>query len=413
MARTAGTKLTTPAARLKLKPRAKPYNQTIARRRMLGYVRAAVGAGRWLAIVQTGRSETGSAVRKQGTLGAADDYPNLPGALSYEQAFACAAAWRPDGGTDGALTVREALRRYVAGLRAANGEDAANGAESRLRMNVLREDGKNKPLPGAIGFGERAVASLDKDELRGWRDEMVTRKDAPVRRATANRYLSDFKAALNLAYSNTANGLTSDAAWRGMKKFPKVDNPRKEHFTEAQVLRLIGCARKLDPAFAVLIEAAFLSGARYGELRALDVGHVNAARRQLQIPSGKTGARTCTLTAESTAFFASLAKGREPDEPLLQPDEGGRWLPSMQTGRFKKAAAAARLSPDAVLYSLRHSHVSRAIENGQPLTLIAKNCGTSVGQIEKTYAHMLETKERAMIESTGPRLRLVASKAAA
>src|ERR1019366_7815511 len=121
-----------------------------------------------------------------------------------------------------------------AGFRAKKGEEAAQGAERRLRRNVLREDEKGKPLPGALGLGERAVRSLDVDELRKWRYDLVVRKDAPVSRATANRYLSDFKAALNLAFENTANGLTTDAPWRGQKKFKGADGKRTEHFSESQ-----------------------------------------------------------------------------------------------------------------------------------------------------------------------------------
>ena len=139
---------------------------------------------------------------------------------------------------------------------------------------------------------------------------------------------------------------------------------------------------------------------------------VNARRRTIVIPQGKTGARITTLTDEGAQWFASIAAGREPDEPLFQPDEGGRWLKSMQHRRIKAALATAKLPKTATFYAIRHTHISRAIERGQPLTLIAENVGTSVKMISQNYAHMLAASRREIIERTGPRLHVVAKVAA-
>jgi hypothetical protein len=53
--------------------------------------------------------------------------------------------------------------------------------------------------------------------------------------------------------------------------------------------------------------------------------------------------------------------------------------------------------------------MSRAIERGMPLTLLAENVGTSVKMIEKNYAHMLAASRRALVERTAPRLRVIAT----
>ena len=45
-----------------------------------------------------------------------------------------------------------------------------------------------------------------------------------------------------------------------------------------------------------------------------------------------------------------------------------------------------------------------AIEGGVPLTVIAKNCGTSVRMIEKTYAKLLDKAVRDFIERGTPSL---------
>lgn len=415
MARTANTKLDTPTARKRLAARPEPYNQTIAPKRMLGYVRATVGAGRWVAIAEVGRGPTGSALRRQGDLGLADDIARADGdgVLSYSMALAAAAAWAPpDVVRFRNLTVRDAVKSYVEGKRAADGELAAEDARGRLYLHVLHEDAEGKALPGARGMGDREVADLSLTELRAWRDDLVARKSAAVSKSTANRVIANFKAALNRVFADERSGIASDAAWRRLESFKDADTQREEHFTEAEISKLIEAARKFDEPFANLLAGAFHTGARYGELAALDTKHFNAKRRTLVIPSGKTGARITTLTDEGAAWFASICSGHDPNGPLFHPGEGGRWLKSMQHRRMKAALTAAKLPTSATFYSIRHTYISRAIERGMPLTLLAENVGTSVRMITQHYAHLLAEVRRDLVEKTAPRLHLVTPRAA-
>jgi integrase len=413
MARTASTKVDTRAARARLAARAKTYNLTIAPRRLLGYRRAAFGAGRWLAIVRVGESKDGVARYRQEELGLADDVAPANGdtILTYAQAHLKAATWQPpDAPRNGSkMTVGDAIKSYVNAKRAADGDTAAEDARGRLRLHVLREDEDGKPLKGPGGLGEREVGSLTLTDLRAWRDALVEGRT----RSTVNRAIANLKAALNHAFADESNRIPSDAAWRRLESFKEADQRREHHFTEPEVARLIREARKQDAPFADLLAAAFYTGARYGELAALDVRHVDARRRTLAIPSGKTGARVVTLTEEGARWFGEIANDRDPREPLLSPAEGGRWQKSWQHRRMKRTLKAAGLPTSASLYAVRHSYISRAIERGMPLTLLAENVGTSVKMIEKNYAHMLAASRRALVERTAPRLRVVAGKALA
>jgi integrase len=128
----------------------------------------------------------------------------------------------------------------------------------------------------------------------------------------------------------------------------------------------------------------------------------------LTVPAGKTGARIVTLTDEGATFLAKVAGKRAPGEPLfVRTDDGTRWGKSEQHRPMKRALKAAGLPASASVYSLRHSHISRAIESGVPLTLIAENCGTSVRMIELSYAKVLAATRRKLIQKAGPALRLV------
>ncbi|MBA3350853.1 MAG: site-specific integrase [Blastocatellia bacterium] len=132
--------------------------------------------------------------------------------------------------------------------------------------------------------------------------------------------------------------------------------------------------------------AGYLIGARLGELTASQVKHFNADRHTLGV-SGKTGARTVTLSNEAVVLLCECAKGKMPDELLFTEADGGRRKKANIIGseaRLKARQANALAS----FYTMRHSYVSRAIKSGMPLTLIAENCGTSLRMIEKNYAHI-------------------------
>lgn len=124
----------------------------------------------------------------------------------------------------------------------------------------------------------------------------------------------------------------------------------------------------------------------------------------MYVPRGKTGARIVILQPDATKFFARLVGGREKDAPLLPRADGDAWGPSHQVRPMKRALLAAKLDPSGTFYALRHSYISRAIEAGVPLNVVAENCGTSVRMIETTYAKVLAAKRREFIANGAPRL---------
>jgi integrase len=186
-----------------------------------------------------------------------------------------------------------------------------------------------------------------------------------------------------------------------------VSGRREDHHTEAQVRALIGQAATFDKAFANLVEAAFFTGARLGELVGSDVRDFDEKGGTLRVRKGKTDYRIVTLTAEGAAFFKRASKGKLPTAILLPNADGARWGKSTQARPFKRAAKLAKLPASASFYSLRHTYISRAIENGMPLSLIADNCGTSLLMIQKNYQHVLAAIRKEKIEATAPKLRRV------
>src|SRR5262245_18534331 len=114
--RTASTKLKAATQRGKLAVRTAPHFNSIAPRRLLGYVKAyPSSAGYWIVQLEIGRTATGSAIRRRENLGVADDLGAANGVdiRSYEQALAAAIAWQPaEKSAERAFTVRDAVEQH-------------------------------------------------------------------------------------------------------------------------------------------------------------------------------------------------------------------------------------------------------------------------------------------------------------
>ncbi len=391
-----GAEIASRDSRIKKCTAGKRYWRCIQSGLHLGYRKPKQGSGTWS--VRLLRADGSYSVQN---LGKADDYVLADGqdvldfGQAQKKALRIEVQHQASGGVSaGTMTVGDAVDAYILGKKA-QGEEQARDAEQRLALHVIPK------------LGKRPISELTLTELRKWRDNLVSRPVKPVSRSTANRVMANFKAALNRAFADEANGLLTDKAWRVLEAFDDASKARLDHFTAAEVLKLIEKAQEKDALFAHLLEAGFYTGARYGELCLLDVRHFDAKRGQVEIPDGKTGARITTLTAEAVIFFKQLTEGKNARDVLLPKKDGKRWAKSEQHRPMKAALAAAELPATASFYTLRHTYVSRAIELGMPLTLVAENVGTSVRMIETNYGKFVAQTRRDLVERTAPVLRVV------
>ena len=415
--RTATTKLNNVTARQKLPKRKKPYYLSVGDRLCLGYMARWPKGGVWYGRLKTPNAH-GYYTDKIWRIGDADDARVADGkrVLSYSQAFSKVAEGHPRKVSGSAYTVKEAILDYLSHLKAETGEAAMRDAEGKLEKWVC-----NHPIANCD------VNKLTLGNMEAWRNSIIQYPsgddpDPDLERRSkekANRVLNSLKAALNYALERGADtGVTSDAGWKGLKRFKDVDARREYHFSIEQVHALI---RAADPAFATLLKAGFFTGARYGELKALNVADFNANAGQLAVKGKqggrKTGKRDITLTAEGVEYFRYLVKGRTADEPLLLAPGAKRWEDGDQTKPMREVLVKSEIVTsgevlDAMprterpcFYSLRHSFISRALENGMPLFLVAENVGTSVAMIEKNYGKFLHAAKRKLIELHAPKLR--------
>lgn len=358
--------INTPTKRARLNPRREPYWHQLDRGRFIGY-RKTPTSGSWIARMG----------KKQHSLGT--------GLLEWSEAVAAVNEWCDTQriGGNGKHTLRDSVEAYCDTIRVEKDETKAHHA----RIRLLRH------LPD--GLLDVQLKDITHDALEAWRNGMVKGETAEARRkskVSANRVVAMVKAALNQSYRRDL--VRSDKPWRTLPLFPKVNTARLLFLTDEQVRRLLV---KADGAFHNLVKAAVLTGARYGELRTATVADLDTGRGTLHL-NGKTGPRDAFLSAAGLAFFTNMAHGKLPAAPLLLSPRGGHWQKSEQWLPMRKGVRAARLPQDAVFYSLRHYHISKAVKAGVSLLAIARNTGTSVAMIEKHYGKFTPDDMRRLMD---------------
>ena len=361
-------KLDSRTARERLKPRGKPYWLALDRGLHLGY-RKGKGGGQWVRRIYLGNQ--GYDV---GTFATADDRSAADGVavLDFWQAQARAREIRAafDRGRagveepDAPYTVRGALDDYLDWLVVHR--KSAVDARSRVEALIAPELGEielskltTKRIRDWLEASARAPARLRRGKGKALRHRDHDAADPEAvrrRRATANRSFTVLRAALNHAWRE--GKAPSDAAWRRVKPFRDVDAARVRYLQLAECTRLTNAC---PPDFRRLVEAALLSGMRYGELCALDAGDFNPDAGTVHVRASKTGrGRHVVLTAEGEAFFAAITAGMAGDAPMFPRADGGRWGKSHQRRPLRAACHGARIDPPADFHSLRHTYAASA-----------------------------------------------------
>ena len=404
--------LETRAARGRLKVAHKPYFRLIEPGFHLGYRKLAAGPGKW--VVRRYQSGSGYAVTNlrtaDGALVIADDYADANGKSVMSFAQAQNAARGKSQASAGTGTVAAAMEDYFKFLET-EGRSERSIQDARGRSNALI-------IPQ---LGNAKVASLSADRLTNWRNEIASApprvrtprgkaqryRNVPdtddarrARRATANRTLNILRAALNKA--------CGAGAWREVERFKKVDTARVRYLSVAESKRLVNaCDSELRP----LVEAALVTGGRYGELTKLRVSDFNARTGKIHIQQSKSGKpRHVTLTEEGAALFSRLCAGRAGNEPLLRRDNGQPFRKSDQEYPMRHACQRAKITPRVSFHILRHTWASLSVMAGMPLMVVAHNLGhANTRMVEKHYGHLSPSFIDDEIRKGAPRFGLTAS----
>ena len=398
------------SARLRLRTHREPYWRKIARGRYLGYRRARDG-GSWIA-----RYRDQSGQQKYRVLGSADDVIDADGgsSLSFDQAQERAREWFAQLDENGvgtrrsrAYTVENCMTDYLDWIK--HHRKSYLHLKTYVSAYVLPKLGKidtTKLTTAMIRTWHQELAS-EAPRLRtstGKPQKYRSEHSNPVeaerrRRLRANRHLVVLRAALNRAWLE--GRIPRKDSWARVRPFPGVERPRSRFLSHDEVRRLINVS-PLD--LRRLIQLAVLTGARYGELCALDVRDFEPDSGTLFVRDSKSGKpRHVVLNAEGIELCLSLVAGRVGEVPLLVKSDGIRWRRDHQFRPFKEAVAAAKLDPSFTFHELRHTWASLAIMAGAPLMVVAQNLGhRDTRMVERHYGHLSDNYVTETIRRTAP-----------
>lgn len=368
------------------------------------YVRRYVGAGRY----------------EQSPIGLADDYRDADGldVLSFYQAQDRAKARvrvadeadRPLPSRRG-YTVDDALDAYLEHYRAESG-----------KQTVEVERVIDKDIRPALGA--RPVHELTRQQLISWRSGLIrqaprNRAGKPLeldlsaneakrrRKATAQRKWSLLRAALNRAFH--AGEVASDAVWRSIEPLKGIDAP-----PPARILTIKECRKltnQVDAEFRPLVQATYLTGAAFKELRETVVADYMPESGHLRVFNTKRRARLVPLTDEGRRLFDALTAGRAADDWIFTSQAGAPWQKNAQARRMKAASTAAKMSPPVTLTDLRDAYGSLLLNKGVPLEVVSKAMGhASIDTTKKHYAHLLQATVDKAIRDALPSLGLTKQK---
>ena len=409
MARTVRhAQLDTRAARLRLKPRRKPYRALSAKQGLLlGYRRIADRNGSWVAFAYRGAS--GKYAER--AFAQADDYSDADGGevLTYYDAMRRISGEAPPVHHGAPHTIRDLIDGYVGFLEqhrksAADARSNLNAylvpyfGETRLVASLTSADFE-KWQPWALTHKPRGRLKDGKQSKQAMRDKAQARgKEVPPlapaaskeellrrRKSRLNRIINDVHAALE--YAADTGKVSNRDAWSRLQKYRGVDQARIQWLTVEQARRL---ANACEPDFRRLIEVALLTGARYGELCRMLARDFDARSRTALVAESKSSKpRRLPLTDEGCLLLEELTAGKAPDDFVLVKADGTAWQKSEQHRRIHEACAAASIVPTVTFHGIRHTFASLLVTAGVPLAFVADALGhADTRMVSKHYAHL-------------------------
>lgn len=386
-------RLETREARAKLKPRGEPYWRQIVPGTFIGLRKGKTGST-WVA-----RQRQGTRYVEQ-RIGIADDHATADGTvvLSYAQAVTLtttrqleARHARPKHYGDG-LTLNEVGEVYFREHLAGRGSDKNSRGSWAMHVEA--------------SIGEKLVPALSAEKLRRWHRDVAakppTRRgkvlefdpsdpaQARSRKATANRVLTIVKAALNYAWENDRLPPDQPAFWQKARPFELGDDPPPRMLERDEVTRLLNAAA---PDLRALLSGALMTGARQGELLALQVRDYSPEHGQVRIHQTKTGKTLLQpLTPEGDAFFDALTAGRPPRDPIFTRADGAPWNRNDLARPMAAATAAAKLE-DVTFKTTRATYGKLLLLATKDIELVARALGHSDSRItRKHYAQLLPSE---------------------
>ena len=259
-------------------------------------------------------------------------------------------------------------------------------------------------------FGPMPLGSIQPLTIQRWLAELTDRGYAPATIRKAYQLLSRTLAAAVDA------GLLHRSPCRGIH-LPKTTNTEMRFLTPTEITRL---AEAIGPRYRALLLTAAYTGARFGELAALDRIHYQPARRTIHIeytlaevrgrlhhgePKTRAARRTLTLPPWLIDTLDTHLESWPPSDDgfIFTAPEGGPLRRAGFRTRHWKPAVRDSVGEPMRFHDLRHSHVALLIQQGTHPAVIAARLGhTSVKTVLDVYGHLYEGLDRDAADTLTP-----------
>jgi integrase len=286
-------------------------------------------------------------------------------------------------------TIYDVLQNYVKTRLPSLSPNSQRNIKASLENFCTGKDGKGEEVNGVLkyeGFGTLPTTAMSRKLLDQW---VAFHPGWGTGTKRAN--ITPIKSAWAVAVSD---GLVAENPIADYK-LPQ-GSPREEEIDREQEKKLREQSAKLCPAFGTLFSALIDLGARPGELANLRAHHFDPKTEEWVLQPGewKCGRKTnrqrrIALTpvwVEWTKTRIAELDGR--DGYLFVTGRGANWTRNRWDDCFRACREESGLPESIVLYSARHSFITRALLAGMSVADVATQCGTSIGEIQAVYSKM-------------------------
>ena len=251
--------------------------------------------------------------------------------------------------------------------------------------------------------GHLSVARIERDDVVRLHVDMAR---IPRR---ANYTIATLRALINFGIDLGLRPPASNPA-RRIKMYRERARERFLSETEiskaAEAIEQAERAGKIGPHGAAGLRLALFTGARSGEITAIEWSHVDWQRKLIRLPDSKTNEpRTIHLSEAALEVLKTVPRigrfviaGAKPDEPYK--NLGRAWI---------DIRGSAGLS-DVRLHDLRHSFASLAAGRGVSLQMIGKLLGHKVAATTQRYAHLARDAVAAVNDELGAAMQAAIAK---
>lgn len=265
------------------------------------------------------------------------------------------------------------------------------------KTHVVEKTNLAKVLPV---LGDKLLSDITPDDIAHYQQQRLRAKASPK---TVNLEVGTVRAILR-RHRLWAN-LQPD-----VRMLPTLDNAGKALSKDEEKRLLDGCADNRSRSLLPAVLLALNTGMRYSELRLLRWEQIDLVRRTVRVGKSKTEAgtgRVIPLNDKATKvlkFWAEQFSDRKPEHCVFPSERYGAGGddfeptvfnvdPETPIGSWKEAWESVKKKAGVVVrfHDLRHTCVTRMLEGGVPLSVVASILGWSpatTARMAKRYAHI-------------------------